>query len=173
MSRVKAPSFGVRFYRRGVANTSAKKETADSVVQDNVYTQTQPPIESAETMSDIIHHVAKQPIDLHQEHTTPKAPFAKQTQTAAEPAGLKEKALWVAAKSGDLYAIRLLVLDGVDLDARDSQGRTAINIATQYGKQNALKTLLAAKEMRYMASLGELPDTKFFSKFQKAKAGNE
>lgn len=85
--------------------------------------------------------------------------------------GTKELALWSAAKSGDCPRIRVLVLDGVDLDARDAQGRTAINIATQYNRHDALKTLLAAREMRRMAALGELPRTRFFAKF--AKTGTE
>lgn len=79
----------------------------------------------------------------------------------------KEELLWGAARKGDCYKIRLLVMDGVDLDARDAQGRTAINIAAQYNQQQAMKTLLAAKEMRYMAQIGDLPQTKFFSKFAK------
>lgn len=76
-------------------------------------------------------------------------------------------ALWLAAKNGDCYAIRLLVMDGVDLEARDSQGRTALNIATQYNHKEAVKTLLAAREMRRMATLGELPSSVFFDKFTK------
>lgn len=79
----------------------------------------------------------------------------------------KEEVLWRAAKRGDCYAIRRLVLDGVDIDARDVQGRTAMNIATQYGQMQAHKTLLAAKEMRYLASIGDLPNGKFYSRFNK------
>ncbi len=58
-------------------------------------------------------------------------------------------------------------MTGVDLDARDDGGRTALNIATQYNRTQAIKTLLAAREMRRMAALGELPKTAFFEKFQK------
>ncbi|MCB1530537.1 MAG: ankyrin repeat domain-containing protein [Rhodospirillales bacterium] len=81
----------------------------------------------------------------------------------------KEEVLWRAARRGDCYAIRRLVLDGVDVDARDPQGRTAINIATQYGQAEAHKTLLAAREMRYLASIGDLPEGKFYSRFNAGK----
>lgn len=75
--------------------------------------------------------------------------------------------LWRAAKAGDCGAIRILVMDGVDLDARDEEGRTALNIATQYGQHEVIKTLLAAKEMRSLAVRGVLPDTPFFNKFKR------
>lgn len=84
--------------------------------------------------------------------------------------GKMEAALWRAALDGDCYAIRVLVMEGADLEARDSQGRTAINIATQYDRKEALKTLLAAREMKRMAMLGDLPDTSFFRKFGRKKA---
>jgi hypothetical protein len=85
--------------------------------------------------------------------------------------GTKELALWGAAKTGNCQRIRLLVMEGVDLDARDAQGRTAINIATQYSQHNALKTLLAARELRRMAALGDLPQTRFYAKFAKTGTG--
>lgn len=85
----------------------------------------------------------------------------------------KERALWRAARDGDCYKIRVLVIEGVDLDARDSQGRTALNIATQYNMGEAIKTLRAAKEMQAMAKFGELPDTAFFQKFTRVKTGSD
>lgn len=85
--------------------------------------------------------------------------------------GTKEIALWAAAQTGNCQRIRLLVMEGVDLNARDAEGRTAINIATQYSQHAALKTLLAAREMRRMAASGELPKTRFFARF--AKTGTD
>jgi len=97
-------------------------------------------------------------------------------QSVPEPAKVfvpahaaKEKILRDAAQAGDCYVIRTLVMEGVDLDARDNLGRTALNIATQYNQQGAIKTLLAAKEMRRLAQSGALPDTGFFRKFQPVK----
>lgn len=82
-----------------------------------------------------------------------------------------EAVLWAAALKGDSPMIRKLVMEGVDLDARDDQGRTALNIAMQYNNTDAIKTLMAAKEMRRMAKVGDLPDSKFFRKFSKNKTG--
>jgi len=83
----------------------------------------------------------------------------------------KESALWVAAEKGDCHKIRLLVMQGVDLEMRDSYGRTALNIAMQYHKKDAIKTLMAAKEMRKMAVDGALPNMNFFRKLAKDKTG--
>ena len=95
-----------------------------------------------------------------------QAPVPAQEQAVYSPAKMvKERMLREAAQSGDCYIIRMLVVDGVDLEARDASGRTALNIATQYNQVQAIKTLLAAKEMRRMAKLGDLPNTAFFRKF--------
>lgn len=78
-----------------------------------------------------------------------------------------EKLLRHAARAGDCGVIRRLVMQGVDMDARDEGGRTALNIATQYNRTDAIKTLLAGREMRRMAALGELPETGFYKKFSR------
>jgi ankyrin repeat protein len=70
---------------------------------------------------------------------------------------IQEK-LWHAAQTDDCAAIRALVLNGADLDARDELGRTALNIATQYGNAEAATTILAAKELNYMVKLGVTPE---------------
>lgn len=70
---------------------------------------------------------------------------------------LQEK-LWAAAEQGDCGAIRRLVMKGVDIEAKDKLGRTAFNIATQYGHSNAAMTILAAKELKYIMALGFEPE---------------
>lgn len=62
--------------------------------------------------------------------------------------------LFKAAEKGDKTAIRALVFDDVDFDARDEEGRTAFNIATQHRHSDAAQTLLAAKQMKAMQRLG-------------------
>ncbi len=151
MKKVQGVSFGVRFYRRGVARTVIKDVAQDTPQPVEQETQTK--------MTDIPEQISSVSVA--------SAP-SKKPESA-----LKEKALWMAAKEGDCYAIRLLVMDGADLDARDPQGRTAINIATQYNQKQALKTLLAAKEMRRLASVGDLPKSAFFEKFKNSKTGND
>lgn len=147
MKKVQGASFGVRFYRRGISKGAAAMDT---------------PVSKGDVVSDI----------PEQQNVKAQAQMPVAQQTVFSPAKIaKERMLREAAQSGDCYIIRMLVMDGVDLDARDSMGRTALNIATQYKQAQAIKTLLAAKEMRRMARMGDLPDTAFFRKFA-PQAGN-
>jgi ankyrin repeat protein len=68
-----------------------------------------------------------------------------------------QKALWDAAKKGDKEKIRMLVVAGADVTAEDEEGRTALNIASQYGQADAYKTLLAAREMQELMKAGVTP----------------
>lgn len=169
MKKIQGAGFSVRFTRRGVMKAPVK---AGNEPGDIVYAQTQIFSESEEVMTESFERAPALAIHPEQEHTAPRG-MEKAAATGAPVSRLKEKALWHAARSGDCYAIRLLIMDGVDIDARDAQGRTAINIATQYNQKDALKTLLAGKEMRRMAKLGELPSSVFFDKFKKSKTVNE
>lgn len=68
-----------------------------------------------------------------------------------------QKKLFEAARTGDKATIRSLVFDDtVHFEARDEQGRTAFNIATQFGHADAAQTILAARESRYLRDLGML-----------------
>jgi len=69
---------------------------------------------------------------------------------------LHEK-LWDAAARGDNEAIRMLVMNGVDLEARNEDGFTAYNLATQQGHVNTALTILAARNMAYETKLGFTP----------------
>ena len=176
MKKVQGVSFSVKFTRRGVwTKPPSRDEATDMPVQDNVYARIQPQPQDMDTMGDIpVQTSVKSEIHPHQEHTAPRDTIrAAPQRTSTTQTNRKEMALWHAAKNGDCYAIRLLVMDGVDLDARDSLGRTALNIATQFSQNDAIKTLLAAKEMRRMSMLGELPHGAFFDKFKKVKTVNE
>jgi hypothetical protein len=146
MKKVSGMSFGVRFYRRAAPKSTAKEAPRAA--------------KGEETAKDI-------PEQKPQATGGKPAPVYRPAKIA------KERMLREAAMTGDCYIIRNLVMDGVDLDARDASGRTALNIATQFNRKEAIKTLLAAREMRRMAKLGELPDTAFFRRFQKAGTGSE
>jgi ankyrin repeat protein len=65
-----------------------------------------------------------------------------------------QKALWAAAEKGDKEKIRMLVVAGASVTAEDDLGRTALNIASQYGQADAYKTLLAAREMQELMQAG-------------------
>lgn len=146
MKKVMGASFGVRFYRRAVPKNAAKETPQD---------------EMGEAMKEIPEQQVAQALPEK------PAPVFSPAKIA------KEKMLREAARTGDCYIIRNLVMDNVDLDARDASGRTALNIATQYNQKDAIKTLLAAREMRRMAKLGELPDTAFYRRFQTSKIGSQ
>lgn len=180
MKGVKGASFGVRFYRRAGTKT-VSREVAQTQVANAIESieeleramsraPSAQPSERHSSMTDIppqnFKFVLKRDEAASIKATNPEKMQAAQTVNA------KEKMLWAAARDGDCYKIRVLVMDGVDLDARDAQGRTAINIATQYNRQDALKTLMAAREMRFMAKLGELPETKFFARFKTGTEGH-
>lgn len=65
-----------------------------------------------------------------------------------------QRNLWKAAKEGRTTEIRQMVVQGADVTMRDDQGRTAINIASQYGHAETYRTLMAAREMQSMIHAG-------------------
>ncbi len=68
-----------------------------------------------------------------------------------------EQQLWDAAGRGDSATVRMLVLKGVDLNARNEDGFTAYNLATQKGHVNTALTILAARNVAYETRLGFTP----------------
>ncbi|PJB71619.1 MAG: ankyrin repeat domain-containing protein [Alphaproteobacteria bacterium CG_4_9_14_3_um_filter_47_13] len=70
---------------------------------------------------------------------------------------LAKSRLWRAAEVGDCKTIRLLAMEGIDIDARNEDGFTAFNIATQNNHSDAAMTILAAREMQFAQDLGEEP----------------
>ncbi len=144
MKQVRGEGFSVRFMRRpsAVKNVRKEQEQVDAPVAKSI----RMPVKYADLVK------AQEPdMDIPEQTTPASSPIANQK-------------LWEASRKGDCPAIRMAVMAGADIDSRDMDGRTAINIATQYNQQDALKTLLAAKEMKRMAALGDLPNTKFFQK---------
>lgn len=148
MKKAVGGNFSVRFARRGVAKPATSKEEARAVILDQV-------AKAKEGLPDIV------------------APMKIEKVSSIKPAlkpgpntEMMEAMLRAAAFYGDCQMIRKLVMQGVDLEARDSTGRTAFHIATQYCNYDAMKTLLAARAMRRMAKLGDLPDTKFYRRFK-------
>ena len=59
-----------------------------------------------------------------------------------------------AAETGDVAKIREMIVRGIDVMARDSQDRTAFHIASQNRYTDIMTTILAAKQMTYLKSLG-------------------
>lgn len=79
-----------------------------------------------------------------------------------------QNALWEAAKKGDKEKIRMLVVAGANVTALDEEGRTALNIASQYGQAEAYRTLLAAREMQELMQAGLATQEKRTSQNSKA-----
>ena len=63
---------------------------------------------------------------------------------AARAAGSAPAAWWQAAERGDAGALQRLLAQGQAVDARDARGRTALLVATHYGKVAAARALMAA-----------------------------
>ncbi len=160
MKNIYGADFGVRFYRRGQKKKAVQKQT---VIVERMSVRTFKPSELKMIFDNRAQDFRKPKIfgsfDLSKI-------IRKRTNVSAATSA-KERALWVASQKGDCRAIRLLVMAGVDLDARDGAGRSALNIATQYNQKDAIKTLLAAREMMRMAKLDELPSSVFYDKFKK------
>ena len=80
-----------------------------------------------------------------------------------------EDLLRSAAKEGDCYTIRRLVLAGADIDSKDENGFSALNYAAAEKQLGAMKTLMAAKEMRAYADKGAVPENFFWAKTKTSK----
>ncbi len=59
-----------------------------------------------------------------------------------------------AAETGNIAKIREMIVMGIDVMMRDSQERTAFHIACQNKYTDIMTTILAAKQMAYLKSLG-------------------
>ena len=62
-----------------------------------------------------------------------------------------------AAEDGDIGTIRSMIVQGVDVNMRDAQERTALNIASQHFHTDVMTTILAARQMDYLKSIGMDP----------------
>jgi ankyrin repeat protein len=51
--------------------------------------------------------------------------------------------LWAAAKNNDVAELERLLAEGVDIDARDARGHSALMLATYHGQREAFALLLA------------------------------
>jgi hypothetical protein len=79
-------------------------------------------------------------------HNLINAPTANSDQNAD---------LWFQAVAvGDTPTMRDLIVRGIDVGMRDDQERTAMNIASQYGHTDAMTTILAARQMNFLKSIG-------------------
>lgn len=148
MKKVMGGNFSVRFARRGLSKPTPQKEEARAIILEQI-------AGAKEGLPDII---APMPVE--------KVSSIKPALKPGPNTEMMEAMLRAAAFYGDCALIRRLVMQGVDLDARDGAGRTAFHIASQYANHDAMKTLLSAREMRRMAKLGDLPDTKFYRRFK-------
>lgn len=76
----------------------------------------------------------------------------------ADQAILQQR-LWDAAARGESDTVRMLAARAaVDLDARNEDGFTAYNLATQKGHFNTALIILAARNAVYEARLGSFSE---------------
>ena len=65
-----------------------------------------------------------------------------------------QQRLWLACETNDVKNVRMAIIAGADVEARDEQERNALNIASQYGYNEIYKTLLAARAMARLERYG-------------------
>ncbi len=59
-----------------------------------------------------------------------------------------------AAETGNISKIREMIVMGMDVMVKDDQDRTAFHISSQNKYTDIMTTILAAKQMAYLKSLG-------------------
>ncbi len=64
-----------------------------------------------------------------------------------------------AAHAGDIATIRMMIVEGVDVDMRDDMERTAFHIAAQQSNTDIMTAILAGRKMRRLQALGLDPFT--------------
>jgi hypothetical protein len=175
MTKLRGEGFSVRFTRRpafGKKSDTVMQQVKQKVFAPSILNHFMMVADRRERGFTFMLKAQKKTVaDLIFKQLSQMAKEADVKQKIVPQISLEQKLLW-AAEVGDCQVIRQLVLHGVDLDVRDHHGRTAMNIATQAGQTKVITTLLAAKEMRYLASLGELPETAFYKRFQRGTGTN-
>jgi formylglycine-generating enzyme required for sulfatase activity len=79
----------------------------------------------------------------------PQAPAAPPPSPAIENT---QAGLFKASKEGKVDVVKQILSSGVDVNARDSKGRTALMIAAFHGNKNVVETLIEAKAEIYAKS---------------------
>lgn len=64
-----------------------------------------------------------------------------------------------AAHAGDIATIRMMIVEGFDVDMRDDMERTAFQIAAQQSNVDVMTAILAGRKMRRLQALGMDPFT--------------
>ena len=79
------------------------------------------------------------------------------TASAVNAAGFPEFAqqVFAAAEKGDSQAIRLLAVQGADLQVRNADGFTPFAIATRNNHADTAMTILAAVEAQYLRGFAD------------------
>lgn len=62
--------------------------------------------------------------------------------------------LWKAAAHGDSATIRVLAMQGIDLDARDENEQTAYMLARNHNHPSTAQAIQAAREFQYLRKVG-------------------
>lgn len=86
-------------------------------------------------------HVVTQPDQGHAAPTAHAKPAIDLSSLAAQDLS---RYLFDAARAGDVEVLKSLLARGVQVDARDERGSTALILAAYYGKTDAVSTLLDA-----------------------------
>ena len=66
----------------------------------------------------------------------------------------QQERLWDAAVAGNCAEIRRSVISGADINMVDEEGRSAFQMASQCNQVDAMRTILAVKELIDMEKMG-------------------
>jgi sulfatase-modifying factor enzyme 1/ankyrin repeat protein/Sel1 repeat-containing protein len=124
---------------RTARNTISKNMTNEELAEARSLAQRWQPVQENPQMA----QPAPQPVPVPQASPPPPTPPAIDNT---------QEGLFKASRDGNVDAVKQILASGVDVNVRDSKGRTALMIAAFHGHKQVVETLIQAKAEIYAKS---------------------